>query len=320
MNNTDLSKLDLFNKYRFVQFQLWRDCTCNCDFCYNKGLGNSDKIKSLNFIYNKITTDPLINKFNEIGFIGGETFGKQLDNPQVKKLFYKVMNIVVDKLKSGQFNKLYITTSLIYKNTDSLIEFIEFIKSHNLTNKLLICTSYDTIYRFKNKISEDLWKSNVNFLHLKYPELLIHTQIILTNDFITKVIEGKFNILEFQEKYKTVIDYIEPSCNSKCKTVAEFNSELPNFFPTRSNFLKFLKFTTSNNLIDLNRFLNPNLRSDLLYVEYDNKPYEFWGRRKNTDELLKAYCNKMGRTIVYSSYADSAVRLEDDVKAFKDSF
>lgn len=314
MNNLD--QLDLMNKYRFIQFQLWRDCSCGCDFCYNQGLGNSNKSWSLNFIINKIKNDPIVNEFNEIGFIGGETFGKELSD-DIKPLFYDLMHLVISKVHSGQFNKVYVTTALMFKDLSGIVEFIELFRKEQILDKLLICTSYDTKYRFKNANSEKLWKTNVKYLHELFPNLHIHTQTILTGNFINKVLNGEFDILEFQKEFNTVIDFIEPSCNST-DSIEEFNKKLPEFFPKRTDFIKFLHYISDNNLTDMKKFLNPELHSDLLYVEYDGKPYEFFGRRKNTDELLTKYCNKLGRKIIFSRYFDSEKRLEDDVRAFKD--
>ena len=63
-----LDKLDLKSNSRFVQFQLWRNCNCNCDFCYNKGLKDGHQLAVLPAIYDKLQ-EPLINHFNEIGLI-----------------------------------------------------------------------------------------------------------------------------------------------------------------------------------------------------------------------------------------------------------
>ena len=317
MTTSKEDSLDLRSKCRFVQFQLWRDCNCNCDFCYNKGLKDTNKVWSLNAIINKIKTDSIINKFNEIGFIGGETFGKQLDDPEVKNLFYVLMQLVVDRVNVGQIKKIYITTSLLYKNTDNLVEFIEFIKNKNILDKVLICTSYDTIYRFKNENSEELWRKNMSFLHNKYSDLAIHTETILTQDFIEKVLSGEFNILKFQKELKTKLNFIEPQCNSNCDTKEQFNRELPRFLPNRKDFIKFIRKVYSEGAINIDEFLNESLHSDLLYLECDGYLYEFLGRRR-FPTLMDVYYRKIGRNFYHLGYADSDIKMEDDVQSFKE--
>lgn len=309
--------LDLRSDCRFVQFQLWRDCSCNCDFCYNKGLKDTDKVWSLNAIINKIKTDSIIDHFNEIGFIGGETFGKQLDDPEVKRLFYVLMQLVIDRVNNGQIKKIYMTTSLMYKNTDSLIEFLEFIKRNHALDKLLICTSYDTIYRFKNENSEQLWKNNIMMLHQKYPELAIHTETILTQDFIEKVLNDQFDIIKFQQQYQTKLNFIEPQCNSNCSTKQQFNEQLPRFLPKRKDFIKFIKKVYSNGSLNVDEFLNESLHSDLLYLEHEGYLYEFLGRRR-FPTLMDVYYRKIGRNFYHLGYADSDIKMEDDVKSFKE--
>lgn len=313
----DKNLLDLKSDHRFVQFQLWRDCDCGCDFCYNKGLGNSDKVKSLNFIIDKIKNDPIVSLYNEVGFIGGETFGKELSE-DIKPLFFTLMKLVIEKLKSNQFKKVYLTTALLFKDLSGLFQTIDLFKENNLIDKILICTSYDTKYRFKNENSKKLWENNMYRLHEAYPQLLIHTQTILTGNFINQVLSGNFNIVEFENKYQTSLDFIEPSCNTKDENIDDFNKKMPEFFPKRKDFIKFLHYIVENNQTDINRLLNPDLHSDLLFVEFDDQPYEIVGRRKNGDNTLVKYCEKLGRKIMFSRYFDVDKRLDQDVIMFRE--
>lgn len=310
------SFLDLDNKYRFVQFQLWRNCPLTCDFCYNKGIKNTNKIWSLNEIIKKLN-DPIISKFNHIGLIGGEIFGKELSDTHVKELFYKLIDIINDKIKSKSVDQVYITTALLYKDTSSLEEFIQYLISSQVVDKYLLCTSYDTIYRFKNENSVELWERNMWMIRDKYPELRVHTEAIITQDLIEKVLNNEFSVSDFQRKYNTKLNFIEVQCNSNCRTKEEFDKELPRFMPKRKDFLKFMHKISKDPAVNMKEFLNEALHSDLLYMEVHGYLYEFLGRRR-FPTMMDAYYRRLGRNFFHVGYIDSDVRIEDDVKVFKE--
>lgn len=310
------SFLDLDNKYRFVQFQLWRNCPLTCDFCYNKGIKSTNKIWSLNEIIKKFN-DPIISKFNHIGLIGGEIFGKELSDTHVKELFYKLIDIINDKIKSKSVDQVYITTALLYKDTSSLEEFIQYLISSQVVDKYLLCTSYDTIYRFKNENSVELWERNMWMIRDKYPELRVHTEAIITQDLIEKVLNNEFSVSDFQRKYNTKLNFIEVQCNSNCRTKEEFDKELPRFMPKRKDFLKFMHKISKDPAVNMKEFLNEALHSDLLYMEVHGYLYEFLGRRR-FPTMMDAYYRQLGRNFFHVGYIDSDVRIEDDVKVFKE--
>lgn len=312
----DLSDLDLKSNSRFVQFQLWRNCNCNCDFCYNKGLKDGDQLAVLPAIYEKMQ-DPLIDHFNEIGLIGGELLGKQLDNDQARTWFYKILDLIVHKIKNGKCNKVYITSALLFKDRQNLIDFLFYIKNNGVIDRFLLCTSYDTIYRFKNEHSEQLWISNMDWIHDFWPELKTHTETILTNDFICRVLINQFNIREFENRFNTKQNFIIPQCNSNVETKELFIKQLPNFLPERAKFIKFMHKIWAENQTSMHEFLNEQLHSDLLYLECNGYLYEFWGRRR-FPTLMDSYYRKLGRSFYHLGYADSAVKMEDDVRIFKD--
>lgn len=305
--------LDLRSNCRFVQFQLWRDCPNNCDFCYNKHLSNPDKLKILPQIIDKLQ-DPLMDKFNEFGLIGGELFGHELDDPEVKRLFYEIVDNIIDRIKNKQVNKLYITSALLFRNTDNLYEFIEHLEQNKCLKYLLLCTSYDTLYRFKNEQARQLWINNM--LNLIANGINVHTETILTNHFIKQVLTNRFDIKEFEQSFGK-LNFIQPQCNSNCETKAEFIQQLPDFLPERSLFLKFLHKVHAEQLINLDEFLNENLHSDLLYLEHHGYLYEFMGRRR-WPSLMDAYYRDIGRNFYHLGYADSDIKMESDVQAFKE--
>lgn len=253
------------NKYKadttFIQYELWKCCSIGCKFCCNKGQKDINKIDSLNFVLSKLE-DPEILNYDEIGFIGGEFFNNELKDNLVCDLFYKVF----EKVASLHFNKIYITTSLIFNKDIYLIPFLNYLKELKILNKVLLCTSYDIAFRFKTKEKEELWKKNMEFLRDAYPELRRHVETILTQPFIDAVLDESFSITSFCEKYKTRIDYIEPASGLYYTDKKACSLDIPGFFPTKASFIKFLKkAAVENKEIDLNTFLSMELRSCKLY-------------------------------------------------------
>lgn len=253
------------NKNRFLQYELWKDCCIGCSFCLNKGQPDIDKIDSLNFVLEKLD-DPEVDNFNEVGFIGGEFFNREISNEEVRKLFYKLFEKCAEKVQARKLDKIYITTALIYDREKYLIPFLNYLRELKILDKVLLCTSYDVEYRFHTEQRENLWKDNMLFLSESYPELKKHTETILTQSFINAVLEDKFSISDFCEKYKTRIDYIEPASGFFYHNKLDCAKDMPNFFPTKSSFIKFLKkVAIDKKEIDLKTFLSMEIRSEKLY-------------------------------------------------------
>lgn len=85
----------------------------------------------------------------------------------------------------------------MYFEKKHLKKFCDFAITSNIAKNILICTSYDTIARFLTPKKLENWKTNMQWLHEKYPEIKVHTEIILTEDFMQKVLSGKFDIEKF---------------------------------------------------------------------------------------------------------------------------
>ena len=290
----------------FIQYELWKDCRNNCVFCFNKKQPDLDKIISLNHVISKLDEEEVSN-FNEVGFIGGEFFDNQLEDLKVKELWDKLFNKVLNMMDEGKFVKLYFTTSLLFKDLKYINEFLDLIKARGHLNKTLLCTSYDVIGRFHTSELLELWKHNMKTIHEKYPELMLHTEIIMTGAFIDSVLKNKFDINSFKQEYSTDVDYLQPNAGYYYKTKEEFNSVLPNFFPKRSEFIKFMKKTIiDDKTIDPNRIFNRNLQSDTVYIYVNSKEIKVQNRRK---ALAPLPCDMIKK----SGYIDSDIPMKTDV-------
>lgn len=266
----------LENKNKFLQYELWKDCCIGCKFCCNKGQPDLNKVESLQFVINKLD-DEEVYDYNEIGFIGGEFFNREIEDEQVKSLFYKMFEKLT---KFDHIEKIYITTALIYDCNKLLFPFLTYLREIGILNKCLLCTSYDIAYRFYTEERKSLWKANVLKLHELYPELRLHTEIIVTQHFINAVLNDEFSITEFKKEFNTHVDYIEPGSGLFYIDKNECEKDIPGFFPTKESFVKFLaKTILQNKEIDPYTFCSMELRSSKLYYIDGGRRMVVDGRR-----------------------------------------
>lgn len=302
-------------EHRFLQFNLWKDCNNNCEFCFYRGhklLSNEKKISSINFVKERLLDLEESDFYNEIGFIGGEFFDNQIEDESVKKAFYELFDILKDKRERGKLDRIYITTNLIFDSNKLLRPFLDYLKELNLLDITLLCTSYDLKYRFHNEKALQYWQDNMINLSKDY-NTMIHTEIIVTQAFIDAVMNGSFNIEDFCNKYNTRIDYIEPSSGFYFYDKKECEKEVKDFFPKREDFLNFIRYTAiDNDWIDLTKFLSMRIRSDTLYCHLKGQWRKLEGRRS------QYICPTLGLyDVTYENgYCDSKASMVDDVNAF----
>lgn len=296
------------NRNRFIQYELWKDCSLGCKFCFNKKQKDADKIESLLFVIDKLD-NPEVLDYNEVGFIGGEFFNGEIAKPKVKQLFYNLFK----KLSTMHFEKIYITGALMYDMNTYLIPFLDYLKEIKLLDKTLFCTSYDLKYRFYTKEREDLWKNNMLLLHKLYPELKLHTETIITQYFIDAVLNDEFSITDFCNIYHTGLDFIDPTSGLYYKDKQECMKDIPGFFPTKDSFIEFVLKTVENNEINLQTFLSMEIRSNKIYYIDDGERFCSNDRRETKGVLKPKNCN-----IKYEfGFADSDDTLPDIVEELK---
>lgn len=246
---------------KFIQYQLWQDCRNGCKFCSERCQMSVDKKWALEFTLNKLD-DPEVFDYEEVGIIGGEIFDNQIENEEVRALFYKLM----DKLAGMHFNKIYVATSLIYDMKPYLLPFLDYLRKINIMDKVLLCTSYDLKYRFNVPGKQELWENNMLTLLKDYPDLKTHVETIMTQHFIDAVLNDTFSIKEFCEKYRTRVDYIEPSSGMYYNTKADCEKACPGFFPKKKSFIEFLKKAgLKNKEIDLSCLISYQIRASRIY-------------------------------------------------------
>ena len=296
------------NPNKFIQFELWKDCSMGCKFCCNKGQPKIDKKESIQYVMDILNSDE-INEYNEIGFIGGEFFNGELDS--VKEDFYKIFEIV----STLKFDRIYITASLMYDMDTSLLPFLHYLETLKIIDKVMICSSFDTMYRFKSHTESERWKFNMKRLKEIFPSITLHTEIILTEAFMESVLSDEFNIENFRNYFNSGLDFIEPSSGLFYYDKIEASKDLPKFFPYKSTFIKFLKkVSVDNNWIDLNTLLTMELRSNKLYFIANGQRLVANDRRNGDGK-----CFIPNNKVKYDTgFIDSDTPMRDVIEYFKE--
>lgn len=270
-----------------IQFELWPDCNNGCQYCYLKDTQRVTtmdfKIKSIKETIETIMDSSIHAKYNAVGLIGGEFFAGQLKG--LEREWFDLIESVKALLSWHAIKEFWLATALLFEDTSMLEKTLDKLNLHLLDKDqcVRICTSYDTVGRFLTKEREDLWFKNLKYISEKYPQIQLHTQTILTQDTIEKLIENP-NYFDFITEYST-IDFRYPSISrADCPTVIgikdyrskmlEKLNEFPNkfFIEDRNTFLQFLKiFYNKYGLIKVQNLINqPEMRSRRLKIYIDN--------------------------------------------------
>lgn len=154
-----------------------------------------------------------------------------------------------------------------------------------------------------------LWEDNMLFLKSNYPSLRLHTEIIITKQFMEDVLSGDFNILSFREKYKTAVDYIDPMADMKNYPKEKVMKDLPEFFPSVDLFISFLNYAYQNSLVDFSTFLKMDIRSNHTYINYNGKLVLQDNRRLN---------DKWADGMLSFGFIDSDKKMREVVDEFLD--
>ena len=169
------------NPNKFVQFEFWKDCSQGCRFCCNKGQPKINKKESIQYIMDILNSDE-IKEYNEVGFIGGEFFNGEIK--EVKEEFYKVF----EKVSLLNFDKIYITATLIYDISMWLIPFLNYLKELNILNKVMICSSFLRMYFYEQEFGYTFLRLMVFFIQA--------TELILIIPSIAYVFNKKVKLLK----------------------------------------------------------------------------------------------------------------------------
>lgn len=293
-----------------IQFELWKNCTNGCDFCFNKGLPCSTKedkiriLKEARYRLVRLNYD----YYDKIGFIGGELFGNQLEDEDVFKEFYKLFELCIYLLQDKKINQINFTSNLLAKDNSKMYQILDLIKLSGLLNRFELCTSWDSKYRFKQRFS--VWHDNMLYIKENYSDLQLHIEILPTQDFCEKCLSGEFNYSWFKDTYKAAIDYSDLNSGFYYKDKFEMEKAVPGFFPKRSTFLQWVKKGLSEGWFKIEDICNYNIFFNELYMLDKTNHFIQYIRHGHDGQLPYGKINQ-------SDYIDSDVPMYIDLERIK---
>lgn len=295
-----------------IQFELWKNCTNGCDFCFNKGLPCStkeDKIRILKEVYYRLERLNY-DYYDKIGFIGGELFGNQLEDESVFREFFKLFELCIHLLQNQKINQINFTSNLLAKDNSKMYQILNMVKSANLLNKFELCTSWDSKYRFKlGNLS--IWHKNMSYIKENYSELQTHIEILPTQDFCEKCISGEFDYNKFKKQYKSAIDYSDLNSGFYYKDKFEMEKEVPNFFPKRTTFLQWVRMGLEKNWFKVEDICNYDIFFNELYMLDKTNHFIQYIRHGHDEQLPYGKINQ-------SDYIDSDILMYKDLQKIKE--
>jgi len=294
---------------RIFQFELTQECKNNCQFCYNSGCKSKvdpDKIDNLLRVHSFLNSDE-VTGYDGLGLIGGELFDGQFSSYVEELLFREIFPVALYSFRDKHC-ELRVSSALMMNDPSFMIDVLKGTTVSTIFDysTINICTSYDTRGRFNTEKQLNNWKRNMKLLKEVFPAILLHTEIILTQDFIDKSLNGEFDLEEFSREYDTGIDFIEPNSGFYYKDKYEMSKHLPWFFPKRESFIDFVMMLRDSDYSNVHSLLDLYLRADSLVMKVNGKMVRFDNRNTVRENLPCHIVEKSG-------YIDSNIRMRDDV-------
>lgn len=305
---------------KLLQFELWKDCSNNCSFCWNRDLihlltSKEKKIEHINYVLSKLEED--ISEYDVVSIIGGEFFEGQIKDLKVKEAFIKLIYKFVELLKSNKIEQVFIMLSLMKEDESDLDEIINIFKKENVLHKVLWCTSYDEEGRFHTEQQRQIWYNNIE----KYSQnIRIHVEMIMTEPMIQAIITERVN-LEYFWSYNVSVDFIRPrvhtSINHIDKTKEETSKIVPFIYPKRNTFLQFLSYLQKKYPFKLKDLYDMEIRAfDVVLVSENrimHRDKEHYIEDIELDKLLPC-----GHSDKFAGYCDSDKCMVCDIKHYRD--
>lgn len=300
-----------------LQFELWQECNNHCAFCY---LGTENlktpievKLKSLHNVLEKISDENVIKDYEVISYLGGEFFQGQLNTPEVKEAFFKLMNKTAELYNTNKIEEVWIYATMTTGDQAELFQTLDLFNKEK--EGLWVLTSWDTKYRF-TEAKLKVWEDTVARIHKEYPKIKMNTTTIITEDLCKKYLNNEFTFEELSEKYGTAFFFKQCGVHGDIHKVEDFRKHknaLPEFFTTKDMFRKFLiKFKRQESEIMWDKLFNIQYRADMLYRNFnDDREMMLTKRHKDTkNEIELGYnnyemlTNTCGHLLSYACFKD----------------
>ena len=211
-------------------------------------------------------------------------------------------------LQDKRINQINFTSNLLAEDNSKMYQILDLIKLSGLLNRFELCTSYDTKYRFKENLT--IWHKNLLYIKENYPDLQTHIEILPTQDFCEKCLSGEFDYNTFKEMYQSAIDYSDLNSGFYYKDKFEMDKEVPDFFPKRSTFLKWVKRGLVENWFKIEDICNYNVFFNELYMLDKTNHFIQYIRHGHDEQMPYGIINQ-------SDYIDSDVPMYKDLEMLK---
>lgn len=254
-----------------LQFELWQECNSHCKFCYN-GDNNlftplAKKIEAIDEAIKKISDLSNYPEYDTLAYLGGEFFQGQMNNYELRMKFYELMKKTAWLKDNGYIKNVWIYCTLTIGDQEHLYETLKLFKNKE---NVWILTSYDTIGRFHTPKMEENWKYHMKHIHELYPDIMFNITTIITGDLCDRYNNNEISFRDMMEEYHTHFFFKQPGSGSHTKE--EMQKIIPNFFPTRQQFLTFLtKFKEKEDERMYDKLFNIVYRADTLYRNFNDK-------------------------------------------------
>lgn len=268
---------------KIYEFLVWDNCNNNCQFCWQREQPRlydyNKRIMILNEVLNFIKSDKF-EKGSHILICGGEIFDKPSDFTALSSFFFNIIQF----MKQGIVDLLYINTNLIYTDMSGVWDLLSHLEEAGLISRIRFTTSYDVEGRFKSIESEKLMLRNLEDVGNKYSNMHIVANTILTKPACEAILSGKLNLKKFMETNNCWVNLI-PYIVLDDKLTAD-----------RATIFKTLTYVGKQNPGYLEKYV-PNMaitQEKWLYMFKDNKfqfcscPMSVCGHSVN----FKKYCKE----------------------------
>lgn len=293
-----------------IQFELWPECNVGCKFCYlNKRIRkteDADKKHEMDKAEAFLLAGDM-QDYTNVAFIGGEFMQGQLNTPEIRDQFFRLLQLTKDLILAGKLEGAWLSAALTEESA-VLYEVLDMFKDIvpvSKTGGFWIITSYDTIGRFHKPKSEEVWKQHMVNIKTKYPNIRCNTTIILTQHAIERYLKSELHFQDFMDTYNTQLFFKPPHLiKGLYKDKNEMERRVPGFFVKRKDFLKFLaKVSAEEECYVFDKICNIHFRADTLLRSGTDVP-EY--REKDTRyEIASETFLPCGHPFPYAGYIDS---------------
>ena len=331
MVNTANRITDIINQeVKCIQFELWHNCTNECEFCYLNGcrrLYNEEKKReSIQKVLDILDTDKP-NGFNAMGLIGGELFCGQLFDDTTKEKFLELITKIKSFLNEDKIKEVWLTSNLLTGGCGGLIETLEILmKDLPHYQRIMLCTSYDTKGRFHTEEAYQKWYSNLLQIKELFPRLCIHIQTICTQEFVNEWLKDNSKFVDFIDK-GFLMDFKPPATNAvdfiyyntghdsyrkNLEKMAKTQS-YKYLIESRDKFMRFWESvynTFPDGLQKLRDFNSNKVKSECCY----SVPWDEWFENRWENDKENAPCGHCWDGYCYKDYPDKCAKC--DVERF----